>query len=105
MIVPFLLCLFSESCIKDYCSCIFKMPKEPEVANHNQPNYPEPILNRRETEQQIAEIQNDSGRFENNARQVSFVPFQRITSNKAKSNIMRNWKKVFMPNNSNRGEY
>ena len=35
MIVPFLICLFSESCIKDYCSCIFKMPKEPEVANHN----------------------------------------------------------------------
>ena len=83
------------------------MPEEPGVAdaNQNQPNNPEPLFHRRDAAQQIADIQNNGNRFDSSMRAVSFVPFQRMTTNKAKNNILKNWKKIFVADNTNQGEY
>ena len=84
------------------------MPKEPVVAdttNQDQQNHPEPLFNRRDAVQKISEMQNNQNRFDSSMRAISFAPFQRMTTNKAKSNIFKNWIKMFEPNNANRGEY
>ena len=78
------------------------MPRRPGVAGRDDPV---PLRYRQEAIQEVAETQNQGNRFDRQQRSVSFIPFKRMTTNKAKSNIMNNWKRIFTPSEHNKGEY
>ena len=102
MLCPLVICSFVGGCIDKCWPCMWEMPRHHGVAGQNQPV----LLQRRaESIQQVAETQNQDDRFDRQQRSTSFVPFKRMTTNKAKSNIMKNWIRIFTPSEHNKGEY
>ena len=104
MFMPLMAWVFFQAWGEDFCASWLRLPEDNAVHEENQPPEPEPLFQRQDAAQQIADAQNNENRYENMNRAISFVPYQRLTTNKAKNNILNNWKKVFDPNINNKGE-
>ena len=91
--------------IEDSCGSCLKLPEENAANDLNQQPRPEPLFQRQDAAQQLADAQNGDYRYDNTNRVMSFVPYQRMTTNKAKNKIFNNWKKVFNPEKDSKGEY
>ena len=79
------------------------MPRSLGVSNKIQ-TQPVPLCHRAEAIQQVTEMQNSGNRLESENKSSSFVPFTRMTTNKAKNSIMTSWKRIFVQSNNNKGE-